>query len=58
MSSEVEEVSKRNFLVEKVKNGESISNSKTPWTVERVEKASDKVVEKLYEKYVNLPPVK
>ena len=45
MSSEVEEVSKRAFLVEKVKNGESISNSKTPWTVERREKSSDKVVE-------------
>ena len=58
MSSEVEEVSKRDFLVEKVKNGESISNSKTPWTVERLEKSSDKVVERLYEKYVNPPPVK
>ena len=53
MSSEVEEVNKRDFLVEKVKNGESISNSKTPWTVERLEKSSDKVVERLYEKYVN-----
>ena len=58
MSSEDDEVSKRDFLVEKVKNGESISNSKTPWTVERLEKASDKVVEKLYEKCVNPPPVK
>ena len=58
MSSEVEEVSKRDFLVEKVKNGESISNSNTPWTVERLEKSSDKVVERLYEKYVNPPPVK
>ena len=56
--SEGSEVSKRDFLVEKVKNGESISNSKTPWTVERLEKASDKVVDKLYEKYVNPPPVK
>ena len=53
-----EEVSKRDFLVEKVKNGESISNSRTPWTIERLEKASDKVVEKLYEKCVNPPPVK
>ena len=44
MSSKVEEVSKWNFLVEKVKMGESISNSKTPWTVERLEKVSDKVV--------------
>ena len=60
MSSEdsADEVSKRDFLVEKVKNGEPISNSKTPWTVERLEKASDKVVEKFYEKHVNPPPVK
>ena len=59
MSSEDDEVSKRGFLVEKIKNGETISNShKNPWTVERLEKASDKVVDKLYEKYVNPPPVK
>ena len=44
MSSKVEKVSKWNFLVEKVKMGESISNSKTPWTEERLEKVSDKVV--------------
>ena len=56
--SEGSEVSKRDFLVEKVKNGKSISNSKTPWTIERLEKASDKVVDKLYEKYVNPLPVK
>ena len=53
-----EDDDKRDFLVEKIKNGETISNSKTPWTVERLEKASDKVVDKLYEKYVNPPPVK
>ena len=66
MFSEDDEVSKRDFLVEKIKNGETISNSKTPWTVERLEKASDKVVDKLYEKYrlaaqhehVNPPTVK
>ena len=58
LSSEDDEVSKRDFLLEKIKNGETISNSKTPWTVERLEKASDKVVDKLYEKYVNPPPVK
>ena len=51
LSSDDDEVSKRDFLVEKIKNGETISNSKTPWTVERLEKASDKVVDKLYEKY-------
>ena len=58
MSSEDDEISKRGFLVEKIKNGESISISKTPWTVERLEKASDKVVDKLYEKYVNPLAVK
>ena len=58
MSDEIIPVDKRDFLVEKVKNGEFISNSKTPWTVERLEKTSDKVVEKLYKKYVNPPPVK
>ena len=58
LSSEDDEVSKRDFLVEKIKNGETISNSKTLWTVERLEKASDKVVDKLYEKYVNPPRVK
>ena len=50
--------SKREFLLEKLKNGEQISNSKTPWTVERLEKASDKVIEKLYDKYQNPLPVK
>ena len=52
-----EEVSKRDFLMEKIKNGESISNSKTLWTVERLEKASDKVVNRLYEKCTNPPPI-
>ena len=50
--------SKREFLLEKLKNGEQISNTKTPWTVERLEKASDKVIEKLYDKYQNPLPVK
>ena len=53
-----EEVSKRDFLIEKVKNGEFISNSKTLWTVERLQKASDKVVNKLFEKYQSPPPIK
>ena len=52
------DINKREFLVNKVKNGEPISNSKTPWTEERLEKASDKVIEKLYDKYQNPPPVK
>ena len=52
------DLSKREFFLEKIKNGESISNSKTPWTVERLEKASDKVLDKLYEKYLNPSPVK
>ena len=50
MSDEIP-VDKRDFLIERVKNGEFISNSKTPWTVERLEKASDKVVDKLFGKY-------
>ena len=53
-----EELNKREFLIGKIKNGESISNSKTPWTEERLQKASDKVIDKLYEKYQNPPPIK
>ena len=49
------EIDKLEFLVEKVKNGESISNSKTIWTEKRLQEASDKVIEKLYEKYP--PPI-
>ena len=55
---ESSEINKREFLMDKVKSGEQISNSKTPWTEERLEKASDKVIEKLYDKYQNPPPVK
>ena len=51
-------INKRKFLAEKIKNGEPISNSKTPWTLERLEKASNKMIDKLYEKYQNPPPVK
>ena len=39
--------------MDKVKNGEQISNSKTPWTEERLEKASDKVIEN-YMKSINI----
>ena len=42
--------SKRESLMEKLRSGEQISNSKTPWTEERLQKASDKVVEKLYDR--------
>ena len=55
---ESSEINKREFLMDRVKSGEQISNSKTPWTEERLEKASDKVIEKLYDKYQNPPPVK
>ena len=58
MSDIPEELNKREFLIGKIKNGESISNSKTPWTEERLQKASDKVIDKLYEKYQNPPPIK
>ena len=50
-------VDKRDFLTEKVKNGESISHSKTLWTIERLRKASDKVIDKLYEKSANPPSI-
>ena len=56
--SENSEINKKEFLINKVKNGEQISNSKTPWTEERLEKASDKVIEKLYDKYQNPPKIK
>ena len=32
LMSDTPEIDKREFLIEKLKNGESISNSKTPWT--------------------------
>ena len=50
-------VGKREFLIEKLQNGESISNSKIRWTVEMLEKARDKTLENLYEKCVNPPPI-
>ena len=53
-----EEVSKRNFLIKRVKNGKSISNFKTSWTEERLQKASEKVINKLYEKYENPPSIR
>ena len=53
------EIDKRAFLLEKILNGENISkNSKTPWTEERLEKASDKVVNKLFDQYQNPPSIK
>ena len=59
MISDTPEIDKREFLVEKVKSGESISpKSKTPWTEKRLLDASDKVIDKLYEKYQNPPPQK
>ena len=52
------EVNKREFLLEKIEKGEKISNAKTLWTAERLEKASEKVVNKLYENYQNPSPTK
>ena len=51
------EVNKRWFLLEKIQDGEKISSGKTPWTEEQLEKASDKVVDKLYKKYQNFHSV-
>ena len=52
------EIDKREFLIEKVKNGESISNSKTTRTEKGLQETSNKVIDKLYEKYQNPPPIK
>ena len=52
MSDDSEEINKRGFLIGKVENGESISNTKTPWTKERLKKASDKVIERLYANHI------
>ena len=56
--SDTLEIDKREFLMEKLRSGEQISNSKTPWTEERLQKASEKAINKLYENYQNPPPVK
>ena len=54
-----ETVDKREFLREKIKSGESIcATAKTPWTEKRLQKANDKTVDRLYEKYQNPPPQK
>ena len=50
LMSDTPEIDKREFLIEKVKHGESISNSKTIWTEKRLQETSDKVIDKLYEK--------
>ena len=47
---------KREFLIEIVKSGKQIS--KTPWTEKKLQEATDKVIDKLYDKYQNPPPVK
>jgi hypothetical protein len=51
-----EDVNKREFLAEKLKKGESISNSKTHWTEKRLQEVSDKMIDKLHEKYQQNPP--
>ena len=56
--SDTPEIDKREFLIEKLRSGEQISNSKTLWTEERLQKASEKAIEKLYDKYQNPTPVK
>ena len=40
---------KRKFLKQLVENGEALPG-KTPWTLDRLDKASDKVIDKLYSK--------
>ena len=53
------DIDKRQFLLEKIRYGECISQTaKTPWTEKRLSEASDKVIEKLYDQYENPPPPK
>ena len=53
------DIDKRQFLLEKIQNGECISQTaKTTWTEKRLSEASDKVIEKLYDQYENPPPPK
>ena len=49
------EVNKREFLIKEVKDGKKISKK---WTEEQLEEASNEIIEKLYDKYQNSPPVK
>ena len=49
------EVNKREFLIENVRKGHLISNSKTPWTEKRLKEAADKKIDQLYIKYSENP---
>ena len=51
LSDNSDEINKREFRIEKIKNGESITNNKTQWTEKRLQDASDKTIDRLYEKY-------
>lgn len=51
-------IDKREFLIEKVKNRESISSSKTLRIGKRLSEASKKKIEKLYDQYQNPTPVR
>ena len=47
-----EDTSKREFLISMIKQGKADKLSgKTPWTMKRLEKAADQVIEKLYHEY-------
>ena len=47
------EINKRDALIKKAKNGEFISNSKTPWTEKRLKTASEKKINQLYDNLNN-----
>ena len=56
--SEKPHVDKRQFLMEKIQSGECISQTaKTPWTLTRLEKASDATVDKLYASYKDISKI-
>ena len=51
-TQEEEEPSKREFLIAQVEQGKADKlPGKTPWTVKRLKKATDQVIEKLHHEY-------
>ena len=55
--SHEQELNKREFLKTRIKEGQALPG-KSPWTEERLNKASDKVIDKLYDGYQNPLPIK
>ena len=50
-SVEEESVNQREELIRAIKAGNTLPSGKTSWTVKRVEKASNSVIDKLYDEF-------